>query len=193
LGTKCPFIENEKNLILSGGLQYQANLTTDFELARIAMSHNPKKWKEQSEKNDRLRKKRAQLQLDARAASSARAASAVGSSNAFAAFAAWRKPTEGAMTSPSRLEELERLEAQEKLLDSEVRSLRDEVEKIAEAAMKTETGVLREEKRVSRMEECSYKEADDLLHMLRQGNDHGWDNTRSWIGWETCGWFPNYY
>ena len=91
------------------------------------------------------------------------------------------------------LEELERLEAQAKLLDSEVRDLHNEVDENAAATMKAEIAVQREEGRVSMMEERSYKEAVDLLHMLSRGNEHGWDNLRSWIGWETCGWFPNYY
>ena len=101
---------------------------------------------------------------------------------------------DGPSRSPeSPLEELVRLEAQEKLLASEVRDLHKEVDEIATAAMKAEIDVQRSEAYVSREEERSYNEAVDTLDMLSQGNEHGWDNIRSWIGWETAHWFPNYY
>lgn len=86
-----------------------------------------------------------------------------------------------------------RLEAEEKLLASEVRSLRGEVEEMATESMNAEVKVQQEEGRVSMIEVRFYKKAEETLQLLKDGNAHGWTNIRSWIGWEDCGWEPNYY
>ena len=101
---------------------------------------------------------------------------------AVSAVAVWRSQNE-----------LRRLEEEEKLLASEVRSLRGEVEEMATESMNAEVKVQQEEGRVSMMEVRFYKEAEETLQLLKDGNDHSWTNIRSWIGWEDCGWEPNYY
>ena len=108
---------------------------------------------------------------------------------AVSAVAAWQSQ----MDSAGEMDELRRLEEEEKLLASEVRSLRGEVEEMATESMNAEVKVQQEEGRVSMMEVRFYKEAEETLQLLKDGNDHGWTNIRSWIGWEDCGWEPNYY
>lgn len=85
------------------------------------------------------------------------------------------------------------LEALEKVLDSEVKVLQNEVDEIATESMNAEIDVQRAEDQVSQMELSSYQESKEFLQMLSQGHEHGWDNIRNWIGWETWDWEPNYY
>jgi tellurite resistance protein len=108
---------------------------------------------------------------------------------AVSAVAAWHSQ----MDSAGEMDELRRLEEEEKLLASEVRSLRGEVEEMAAESMNAEVKVQQEEGRVSTMEVRLYKKAEETLQLLKDGNDHCWHNIRSWIGWEDCGWEPNYY